>query len=297
MKPRSHIVNLFHIALLLTAGLFLFFCTSAHADIQAETSLYASVWGFPNTRDADDSGINSRLLIDTVNMVHVPFVRDTTLSVGYRYSSILESQCLSYISFSMNSFYFESGLILGFRNTLPINIIPGLHEKITLELKNRMEFSAYGETSFFLTPFFSISSSGSLFDQNLFGLSSAFPIGSTKITSLYEKTKFIRQISGGGTAKNWKKRYELNVRTEQTGFPVNSSTSLGSEIAGYRTSDFYHKLIGLYIAETLIVTVKQCNFDIGARMYILTFPLKDLGSLSIRSTPIFSINCGAEFTL
>ncbi len=297
MKPYSRIVNLFHIAPLLTIGFFLFFCTLARADIQAETSLYTSVWGFPNSRDADATDLNSRLLIDTMNIVHMPFIRDTTLSVGYRYSSILESQCLSYISFSINSFRFESGLILGFRNTLPINVIPGLHEKITLELKNSMEFSAYGETSFFLTPFFSISNSGTLFDQNLFGLSSAFPIGSTKINSLYEKTEFVRQIAGGGTARNWKKKYELNVRTEQTGFPVNSSTSLGSEIAGYRTSDFYHKLIGLYIAETLIVTVKQCNFDIGARMYILTFPLKDLDSLSILSTPIFSINCGAEFPL
>ncbi len=295
MKYLMRTVNPLVVVLSLIAAHFSL-CTPARADILTETSLYASVWGFPNSRDADDTGFNSRLLIDTTSMVHMPFLNNKTLSVGYRYSSILESELVSYLSFSMNAFRFESGLIFGFRSTLPINVIPGLHEKVTLELKNRMEFSAYGETSFFLSPFFSITGSGSLFDQNLFGLSSSFPIGSTKINSLYEKTRLVRQVSGG-TAKNWKKKYELNVRTEQTDFPINSSTSLGSEIAGYKTVDFYHKLIGLYIAQTLIITVRRCDFDIGAKAYFLTFPLKDLDSLSIRSTPVFSINCGMKMPI
>jgi len=292
MKSLMQALNMLIAVLFVTTVLFLFF-TPAHADMLAETSLYASVWGFPNSRDADDTGLNSRLLVESTSMVHMDFLKDKTLSIGYRYSSILESDLVSYISFSMNAFRFESGLILGFRNTLPINVIPGLHERVTLGLKNRMEFSVYGETSFFLSPFFSISSTGSLFDQNLFGLSSSFPIGSTKINFLYEKTRFVRQISGG-MSKNWKKKYELNVRTEQTTFPINSSTSLGSEIAGYKTADFYHKLIGLYIAETLIITVKRCDFDIGVKAYFLTFPLKDLDSLSIHSTPVFAINCGMK---
>jgi len=280
-------------------GFFLFSFTwaASHADTLIESSISISTWGFTNAREETDTGVGKSALVTTSQFISIPFIQNTRVVTGYLYSSILESQFLSYLQFGINYVSIESGLLLGFRNELPINCIPGIYEKVTFNVRDLFLFTIYGKTSFFLSPFFSISQSKTQFDQNLFGIATSLPIGDTLMTILYENTNFQTATSADGTAKNSRKKYELSIETQKEDFRINSFTGIGGEIAAFKTSAFSHKLIGFYIAETLIFNIRKIEMNAGIKAHILTLPLKDLESASIPSTPFFSFHAGIKFGL
>ncbi len=268
---------------------FLFTANFALSETSIETAMRYGNYGFKNSRTETDTNIDKINIEELTLLLTFPFIKGTHLISGYRYSYLWESEAFLHLLYSKNNLSIESGFSLGFQNDLPVHLVPGIYGKFDIVLKKHVVLSAYGHTSFFLNPLVSLSSRDYEFDQNLFGLSNSFIIKEAWLTFSYRNENIVINTSPGVLKKNIKKTYEISISTDLKDFWINSRTALGGEIADFETGSTKHRLVGIYIEETVTFTIKRVDFSTGMKATISHTPLKDISSVSPPTTPSFGL--------
>ncbi len=267
------------------------------SEMTVESSVQYRAWGFKNSRTESDTDLDQINIEKTNLLLTFPFIHETLLVTGYKYSYILKSQLFAHILYKKNKISIESGLSLGFFNELPINLIPGIYGKADVQLGKSFIFSMYGNTSFYIHPLISLSSQDCKFDQNLFGFSSSFIIKDAILSYHYENENIRINTSSTTYKNNIKKIYEITVGTDLKDLWINSRTGVGVKIADFKTESVHQRLLGVYIEETLIFKIKNVFLSTGVKSTILNITLKDISSTSPPKTPAFSFYTGIKFPI
>jgi len=276
---------------------FLLTAAAARSELVVESSIKYGNWGFKNTRSSTDTGFDSLALDELTFSVTFPFVKSIYLAGGYRYSSILESQAFLHLLYSLEKVDIEAGFSLGFQNDLPIIIVPGVYGKLQAMLKKHFMVGLWGHTSVYIQPLVSLSSSGADFDQNLFGLAGSFFMRDAILTLSFENENIFVESSAITSMRNGKKTYEISISTNLEDFWLNSHTAFGGDIRDFKEGSVKHRLIALYIEETLIFTLKRFDISTGLKCDISYTPLKGTSSESPPQAPSFSVYGGFKWKI
>jgi hypothetical protein len=268
---------------------------TARSELTVESAIRYGGFGFDSSRNASDTDID-RIGIEELSFrVTFPFLNSFSLVSGYKYHTLFQSKTFAHLVYRTETLKAEGGFSLGFKNDLPLNLVPGIYGSLDAMLRRNIRASFWGHTSLFIQPLFSLSPREYEFDQNQFGIACSFLLRDAVFSLLCKNEGLLRETSPGTITSYGKKGYEISIMTRLTDFWLNSRTAFGSDVHDFKEGSTRHRLIALYIEETLFFSLGQFELSTGMKCNISNTPLEDISSEASVPTPSFSFSTGVSW--
>ena len=260
-------------------------------------SINLGLWdyGFKSIRNENSKSID-KIIIPVVNG-NINFSNENGFqyTFGYKYNYILQSTAYSGFSIIKKNLKIGSGISLGFYNELPIKLLPGAYGLVETTPIKTIKISFYGYSSIFLKRLFSLESITTDFDQNILNFGLYYQTDYVSVGLKYNSMYLYKSISSSSYIKNTFHDYQFEIKTDLKNSVINSNTIIGGNDSLYKSPSINNRLIQIYIDETIIISLKSLDINLGSKINILSFALKDIKSTSPPKLPYFNIHGGISY--
>ena len=248
-------------------------------------------YGFKSIRDQSSKSIDKITVPKIQSYINFLNHKNYQFTIGYSYDYILQSVTYGGFTLIRKNYKIGSGLSLGFYNNLPLNFIPGAYGLIEITPIPAIKLSVYGYSSIFLKRLFSLESVSTDFDQNVLDFALYYRTDYVTVGLKYNSRYLYKSVSSGYINNSYHD-YQFDIKTDLKNSIINSDTVIGGSDSIYKTSSINNRLIQIYIDETVLILIKSLELNIGGRINILSFTLKDSKSTSPPKLPYFNFHAG-----
>lgn len=248
-------------------------------------------YGFKSIRNQSSKSIDKITVPKIHSYINFLNHKNYQFTIGYSYDYILQSVTYGGFTLIKKNYKIGSGLSLGFYNNLPLNLIPGAYGLIEITPTPAIKLSVYGYSSIFLKRLFSLESVSIDFDQNVLDFALYYQTDYVTVGLKYNSRYLYKSVSSGYINNSYHD-YQFDIKTDLKNSIINLDTVIGGSDSIYKTSSINNRLIQIYIDETVLALIKSLELNIGGRINILSFTLKDSKSTSPPNLPYFNFHAG-----
>ncbi len=248
-------------------------------------------YGFKSIRNQSSKSIDKITVPKIHSYINFLNHKNYQFTIGYSYDYILQSVTYGGFTLIKKNYKIGSGISLGFYNNLPLNLIPGAYGLIEITPTPAIKLSVYGYSSIFLKRLFSLESVSIDFDQNVLDFALYYQTDYVTVGLKYNSRYLYKSVSSGYINNSYHD-YQFDIKTDLKNSIINLDTVIGGSDSIYKTSSINNRLIQIYIDETVLALIKSLELNIGGRINILSFTLKDSKSTSPPNLPYFNFHAG-----